>query len=58
MFVTDMSTSAAVLAVHGELFGDDPAGRDASSQVEALIEPSLLVEIEVGRAGAPERSRA
>ncbi len=46
MFVTDMSESAAVLAVHGELFGDI---RPAATIVEvrALIEPSLLVEIEV-----------
>jgi enamine deaminase RidA (YjgF/YER057c/UK114 family) len=46
MFVTDMTTSAAVLAVHGELFGQI---RPAASIVEvrALIEPSLLVEIEV-----------
>jgi enamine deaminase RidA (YjgF/YER057c/UK114 family) len=46
MFVTDMASSAAVLAVHGELFG---AIRPAATIVEvgALIEPSLLVEIEV-----------
>jgi enamine deaminase RidA (YjgF/YER057c/UK114 family) len=46
LFVTDMATSAAVLAVHGELFG---AIRPAATmvQVGALIEPSLLVEIEV-----------
>jgi enamine deaminase RidA (YjgF/YER057c/UK114 family) len=46
IFVTDMSASAAVLAVHGELFGDI---RPAATIVEvrALIEPSLLVEIEV-----------
>ena len=46
LFVTDMTTSAAVLAVHGELFG---AIRPAATmvQVGALIEPSLLVEIEV-----------
>lgn len=46
MFVTDMTTSAAVLAVHGELFGTI---RPAATIVEvgALIEPSLLVEIEV-----------
>jgi enamine deaminase RidA (YjgF/YER057c/UK114 family) len=46
MFVTDMSSSAAVLAVHGELFGDI---RPVATIVEvrALIEPSLLVEIEV-----------
>jgi enamine deaminase RidA (YjgF/YER057c/UK114 family) len=46
IFVTDMSTSAAVLAVHGELFTDvRPAATIV--QVGALIEPSLLVEIEV-----------
>lgn len=46
MFVTDMRASSAVLAVHGELFGEI---RPASTIVEvgALIEPSLLVEIEV-----------
>jgi enamine deaminase RidA (YjgF/YER057c/UK114 family) len=46
LFVTDMTTSAAVLAVHGELFG---AIRPAATmvQVGALIERSLLVEIEV-----------
>jgi enamine deaminase RidA (YjgF/YER057c/UK114 family) len=46
MFVTDMTTSATVLAVHGELFADiRPAATIV--QVGALIEPSLLVEIEV-----------
>jgi enamine deaminase RidA (YjgF/YER057c/UK114 family) len=46
MFVTDMRASSAVLAVHGELFGKI---RPASTIVEvgALIEPSLLVEIEI-----------
>jgi enamine deaminase RidA (YjgF/YER057c/UK114 family) len=46
MFVTDMATSPTVLAVHGELFG---AIRPAATIVEVggLIEPSLLVEIEV-----------
>lgn len=46
MFVTDMATSAAVLAVHGELFATI---RPTATIVEvgALIEPSLLVEIEV-----------
>ena len=45
LFVTDMATSPAVLAVHGELFGEI---RPAATIVEvgALIEPSLLVEIE------------
>ena len=46
MFVTDMGTVSAVLAVHGELFaGIRPAATIV--QVGALIEPSLLVEIEV-----------
>ena len=46
MVVTDMATSASVLAVHGELFGEI---RPAATIVEvgALIDPSLLVEIEV-----------
>jgi enamine deaminase RidA (YjgF/YER057c/UK114 family) len=46
MFVTDMGASAAVLAVHGEIFGSI---RPAATIVEvsALIDPSLLVEIEV-----------
>ena len=46
MFVTDIATSAAVLAVHGEFFGSiRPAATIV--QVVALIHPSLLVEIEV-----------
>jgi enamine deaminase RidA (YjgF/YER057c/UK114 family) len=46
MFVTDITLSAEVLAVHGEVFG---TVRPAATMVEvsALIEPSLLVEIEV-----------
>jgi enamine deaminase RidA (YjgF/YER057c/UK114 family) len=46
LLVTDMTTSSAVLAVHGELFG---AIRPAATivQVGALIDPTLLVEIEV-----------
>ena len=46
MFVTDMARAAPVLDVHGELFGDV---RPASTIVEvaALIEPSLMVEIEL-----------
>ncbi len=46
MFVTDITRSADVLAVHGEAFG---AVRPAATMVEvsALIDPSLLVEIEV-----------
>jgi enamine deaminase RidA (YjgF/YER057c/UK114 family) len=45
LFVTDMTRSAEVLAVHGAVFGDI---RPAATIVEvsALIEPSLLVEIE------------
>jgi enamine deaminase RidA (YjgF/YER057c/UK114 family) len=45
IFVTDISQSAAVVAVHGEIFGEI---RPASTMVEvsALIDPSLLVEIE------------
>lgn len=46
LYVTDMSRSAEVLAVHGELFG---AIRPAATIVEVarLIEPSLMVEVEV-----------
>jgi enamine deaminase RidA (YjgF/YER057c/UK114 family) len=45
LFVTDMARSAEVLAVHGAVFRDI---RPATTIVEvsALIEPSLLVEIE------------
>jgi enamine deaminase RidA (YjgF/YER057c/UK114 family) len=45
MYVTDRGNIAAVAAAHGEVFGDI---RPASTAivVEALIEPSLLVEIE------------
>ena len=45
LFVTEMAEAPAVLAAHGELFG---AIRPAATivQVGALIEPSLLVEIE------------
>lgn len=46
MFVTDISRSTDVLAVHGAVFG---AIRPAATIVEvsALIDPSLLIEIEV-----------
>lgn len=46
LYVTDMSRSGEVLAVHGELFG---AVRPAATIVEVtrLIEPSLMVEVEV-----------
>ena len=45
MFVTDISRYPEVLAVHGEVFGEiRPAA--AMVEVSALIEPSLLVEIE------------
>jgi enamine deaminase RidA (YjgF/YER057c/UK114 family) len=54
MFVTDMSQSADVLAVHGAIFGTI---RPAATIVEirALIEPSALIEIEAEarRARAP-----
>ncbi|MDQ2966074.1 MAG: Rid family hydrolase, partial [Chloroflexota bacterium] len=46
MFVRDIAaSSAAISAVHGEVFG---AIRPAATMVEvaALMEPSLLVEIE------------
>jgi enamine deaminase RidA (YjgF/YER057c/UK114 family) len=45
MYVTDRGNIAPVAEVHGEVFG---AVRPASTAlvVEALIEPSLLVEIE------------
>ena len=45
MFVTDISRWAEVGAVHGEVFG---AIRPAATMVEvsALIDPSLLIEIE------------
>jgi enamine deaminase RidA (YjgF/YER057c/UK114 family) len=45
IFVTDISRSAEVLAVHGELFGDiRPAA--TMVQVSAFMHPSLEVEIE------------
>ncbi len=46
LFVTDMSRSGEVLAVHGEVFGSI---RPAATIVEVrrLIDDSLLVEIEV-----------
>lgn len=45
MFVTDISRSAEISAIHGEVFG---AIRPAATmvQVAALIHPSLLIEIE------------
>jgi enamine deaminase RidA (YjgF/YER057c/UK114 family) len=46
MFVTDISRSAEVLEVHGDVFGEiRPAA--AMVEVSALIDPSLLIEIEV-----------
>ena len=46
MFVTDISRSAEVLAVHQRWFGEvRPAA--TMVQVAALIDPSLLIEIEV-----------
>jgi enamine deaminase RidA (YjgF/YER057c/UK114 family) len=46
LFVTDMTRSGEVTAVHGAVFGRI---RPAATMVEvgALIDPSLLVEIEV-----------
>jgi enamine deaminase RidA (YjgF/YER057c/UK114 family) len=45
MFVTDISRSEEVLAVHGEVFGEI---RPTATMVEVgrLIDPSLLIEIE------------
>jgi enamine deaminase RidA (YjgF/YER057c/UK114 family) len=45
MFITDMGNSAALSAVHGEVFG---AIRPAATMVAVagLMHPSLLVEIE------------
>jgi enamine deaminase RidA (YjgF/YER057c/UK114 family) len=45
LFVTDIGRSGEVLAVHGAAFGDI---RPAATMVEvgALIDPSLLIEIE------------
>jgi enamine deaminase RidA (YjgF/YER057c/UK114 family) len=46
MFVVDMASSAALSAVHGEVFGEiRPAATMVA--VAGLIDPSLLVEIEV-----------
>jgi enamine deaminase RidA (YjgF/YER057c/UK114 family) len=46
MFVTDIARADEVLAVHGQLFGEI---RPAATMVEVarLIDPSLLIEIEV-----------
>ena len=46
LFVTDIALASDVLQVHGEIFG---AIRPAATLVEvsALIEPSVLIEIEV-----------
>jgi enamine deaminase RidA (YjgF/YER057c/UK114 family) len=45
MFVTDVAVASDVVAVHGEVFGEI---RPAATMVvvDALIHPSLLVEIE------------
>ena len=45
MFVTDISGWDAIVAVHGAVFGEI---RPASTMVEvrALVDPSLLIEIE------------
>ena len=46
MFVTDMSRGPEVIAVHGEVFGEvRPAATMVA--VSALIDPTLLIEIEV-----------
>ena len=46
MFVTDVADIEAVTAVHGEIFGEvRPAATIVV--VKALIDPTLLVEIEV-----------
>jgi enamine deaminase RidA (YjgF/YER057c/UK114 family) len=46
MYITDLASTDAVLAVHGEVFGSI---RPAASLigVAGLIEPTVLVEIEV-----------
>jgi enamine deaminase RidA (YjgF/YER057c/UK114 family) len=45
MFITDMALSAALSAVHGEVFGEiRPAATMVA--VAGLMHPSLLVEIE------------
>jgi enamine deaminase RidA (YjgF/YER057c/UK114 family) len=52
MFVTDMALSAAVTAVHGEVFGEiRPAATMVA--VAGLMHPSLLVEIEVDAVRLP-----
>ena len=45
MFVTDITRSAEIVAVHGKIFG---VIRPATTMVEvsALMDPSLLIEIE------------
>jgi enamine deaminase RidA (YjgF/YER057c/UK114 family) len=50
MFVTDIGRAEEVLAVHGEVFGEI---RPAATIVEVnrLIHPSLLIEIEVDARG-------
>ena len=50
MYVTDMADSAALSAVHGEVFGDiRPAATMVA--VAGLMHPSLLVEIEAEARG-------
>ena len=46
MYITDMASTDAVLAVHGEVFGSI---RPAASLigVAGLIEPTVMIEIEV-----------
>ena len=52
MYVSDIADAAAVATVHGEVMGEI---RPASTlvAVSALIEPTLLVEIEVDARRAP-----
>jgi enamine deaminase RidA (YjgF/YER057c/UK114 family) len=55
MYVTNAADSAAVAAVHGEVFCDV---RPAATLVvvAALLEPAMLVEIEVDAVREPARS--
>jgi enamine deaminase RidA (YjgF/YER057c/UK114 family) len=56
LFVTDISQWEAIGRVHGEFFGDiRPAA--TMVQVEALISPELLVEIEATAVTGPAPSQ-